>query len=157
MVIEPEYLAFCFGDSTPQPLILWRSVSQDPLGTQVVHSTPVDFCPKKSAKIWFLDSDIYTPGSTNMAVAGKMGAPDGVDVFPFYKTGIFQPAMLVYQRVTSAIDFVWFYWLPRSWLLSDGLLEDGQGGLGLDDMPQPQGPPKAKLGGNLVQQTVELV
>ncbi len=28
--MEPKYLAFRFGDYTPQTLIIWRSVSQDP-------------------------------------------------------------------------------------------------------------------------------
>ena len=31
----------------------------------------------------------YTPGSSNIAVAGKWGAPDWVDVFPILNMGIF--------------------------------------------------------------------
>ena len=44
---------------------------------------------------------MYTPGSTNIAVAGKWG-PRIEDVNFLLKMGLFQPAMLVYQRVTKS-------------------------------------------------------
>ena len=40
----------------------------------------------------------YTPGSTNIAVAGKWG-PRIESMYFLLEMGIFQPAMLVYQRV----------------------------------------------------------
>ena len=39
----------------------------------------------------------YTPGSTNIAVAGKWTRIESM--YFLLKMGIFQPAMLVYQRV----------------------------------------------------------
>ena len=52
---------------------------------------------KSSIFNFLFASQIYTPGSSNIAVAGKWTRIE--DVWILLKMRIFQPAMLVYQRV----------------------------------------------------------
>ena len=54
---------------------------------------------------------IYPPGSTNIAIAGKIHH-ESVDVFPISRWGIFQPAVFVYRRVVGMSK-------PSSWKTSD--------------------------------------
>ena len=75
---------------------------------------------------WSIFCVYYTP--VNDHIAGWKMDPDWADVFPIededipflLKMGIFQPAMLVYQRVLVNFSILWWTWREALILVSEG-------------------------------------
>ena len=75
---------------------------------------------------WNSNGLYYTPGSTNMAGNGKWTRIESMNFL--LNMGIFQPAMLVYQRVLDLSIFVlWFF--GGSWFLGHSQISRDSRGL----------------------------